>query len=286
MNISIADTCIRCGRCVQVCPSLVFERAETGGCVVAARPEACIRCGHCVAACSAGAVRHEAFPPERIHAADYAALPRPEALERLLATRRSMRVFRREPIPEEALDRIVAAADRAPTASNARALGYVVVTDPARLRAVIEFTLATFDPLVRLLSNPLVRPWLQPLLPGVYRYVRVFRRMRREWDEQGIDRILRGATALVAIHAPKSSRFGSEDANLAYQNASLMAEASGVGQLYAGFVLTAVRRRKGVLERQLGLAPDRRIRALMALGLPQFRYPHTFDREPAPVTRM
>ncbi len=65
-----------------------------------------------------------------------------------------------------------------------------------------------------------------------------------------------------------------------------MAEASGVGQLYAGFVLTAVRRRKGVLERMLGLAPDRRIRALMALGLPRFRYPNSVDRAPAPVSRL
>lgn len=248
--------------------------------------DSCIRCGHCVAACPAGAVRHETFPPERVHAVDYASLPQPEALERLLAVRRSMRVFREEPVPAATLDRIVAAADRAPTATNARGLGYVVVTDPARLRAVIGFTLATFDPLVRLLGSRLVRPWLRPLMPGIYRYVKVFRRMRREWDERGVDRILRGATALVAIHAPKSSRFGAEDANLAYQNASLMAEASGVGQLYAGFVLTAVRRRKGVLERMLGLAPDRRIRALMALGLPRFRYPNSVDRAPAPVSRL
>ena len=54
----------------------------------------------------------------------------------------------------------------------------------------------------------------------------------------------------------------------------------------SAFVLTAVRRRKGVLERMLGLAPDRRIRALLALGLPRFRYPNSVDRTPAPVSRL
>lgn len=67
-----------------------------------------------------------------------------------------------------------------------------------------------------------------------------FPEMRREYAG-GNDRILRGATAVLLIHAPKESRFGAEDANLAYQNASLMAEALGVSQIYMGFVLTAVR---------------------------------------------
>lgn len=54
-------------------------------------------------------------------------------------------------------------------------------------------------------------------------------------------RILRRATALLIIHTPASNRFGCEDANLAYQNASLMAESLGVSQIYMGFVLTAAR---------------------------------------------
>ena len=103
--------------------------------------------------------------------------------------------------------------------------------------------------------------------------------MRREYAEQGVDRILRGATAVLFIHAPKESRFGAEDANLAYQNASLTAESLGVSQVYMGFVLTAVRQDgKGGLNRMLGLR-DRRICAVMALGMPQFRYPNYIDRK-------
>lgn len=284
MELAILDGCIRCGRCVRVCPSLIFRQEAAGAPVALHRPENCIRCGHCVAACPAGAVAHGEFPAERCHAVDYGAFPAPGALEELLAARRSIRTFREEPVPRACLERIVAAADLAPTATNARGLGYVVVTDPARLRQVVEFTLDVFGRLVRLLDNPFVRPWLRPLMPGAYRYVPAFRRMRREWSEEGIDRILRGATALVAIHAPRQSRFGAEDANLAYQNASLMAESLGVGQVYMGFVLTAARQREGALERLLGLSSDRCIRAVMALGLPRFRYPQRIDRQPSEVT--
>lgn len=277
-------TCIRCGRCVKVCPSQIFAQEKPGGEVTLHKPENCIVCGHCVAACPTGSVLHAEFPAERVHAVDYAAMPTPEQVELLMAVRRSNRALTKQPVPQEALDRIVAAADRAPTASNARQLAYTVVTDPATLRGIAEYTLGVFGKLEKRLLHPLVRPWLSRVVPGVYRYVPVFKRLRREYAE-GRDRVLRGATALIVIHAPKENRFGAEDANLAYQNASLMAEALGVSQIYMGFVMTAVRQDKSErLVKSLGLE-GRRICAVMALGMPQFRYPNYIDRTPAAVTR-
>lgn len=278
------SSCIRCGRCVKVCPSQIFVQEKAGGDVTLYKPENCIVCGHCVAACPTGSVEHAEFPAGRVHAADYAAMPTPEQVELLLAVRRSNRALTTRPVPQEMLDRIIAAADRAPTASNARQLGYTLVTDPAQLRAIAEYTLGVFGKLEKRLLHPLVKPWLSRIVPGVYRYVPVFKRLRREYAE-GRDRILRGATAVLFIHAPKANRFGAEDANLAYQNASLMAEALGVSQIYMGFVLTALRQDKQEkLAGMLGL-DDRRICAVMALGMPQFRYPNYIDRAPAEVTR-
>lgn len=278
------SSCIRCGRCVKVCPSQIFVQEKAGGDVTLHKPENCIVCGHCVAACPTGSVEHAEFPAGRVHAADYAAMPTPEQVELLLAVRRSNRALTTRPVPQEMLDRIIAAADRAPTASNARQLGYTLVTDPAQLRAIAEYTLGVFGKLEKRLLHPLVKPWLSRIVPGVYRYVPVFKRLRREYAE-GRDRILRGATAVLFIHAPKANRFGAEDANLAYQNASLMAEALGVSQIYMGFVLTALRQDKQAkLAGMLGLE-GRRICAVMALGMPQFRYPNYIDRTPAEVTR-
>ena len=278
------SSCIRCGRCVKVCPSQIFVQEKAGGDVTLHKPENCIVCGHCVAACPTGSVEHAEFPAGRVHAADYAAMPTPEQVELLLAVRRSNRALTTRPVPQETLDRIIAAADRAPTASNARQLGYTLVTDPAQLRAIAEYTLGVFGKLEKRLLHPLVKPWLSRIVPGVYRYVPVFKRLRREYAE-GRDRILRGATAVLFIHAPKANRFGAEDANLAYQNASLMAEALGVSQIYMGFVLTALRQDKQEkLAGMLGL-DDRRICAVMALGMPQFRYPNYIDRTPAEATR-
>lgn len=90
-------------------------------------------------------------------------------------------------------------------------------------------------------------------MKDVYKYVPVFNRLKEE-HKAGKDPILRKATALLLIHTPKSNRFGSEDANLAYQNASLMAQSLGVSQIYMGFVLTAIRQEgKDTLAKTLGI---------------------------------
>lgn len=166
-------SCICCGRCVKVCPSQIFVQEKAGGSVALSKPGNCIVCGHCVAACPTGAVLHAEFPPGRVHPVDYAAMPTSAQVELLMAARRSNRALSQRPVPQEMLDRIVAAADLAPTATNARQLGYTLVTDPVLLRRMSEYTLGVFGKLADRLSHPLVRPWLSRLLPDVYRYIPV-----------------------------------------------------------------------------------------------------------------
>ena len=138
-------------------------------------------------------------------------------------------------------------------------------------------TIGVFDSLAKLLLNPVVKCVVKPFMKDVYKYVPVFNRLKEE-HKAGKDPILRKATALLLIHTPKSNRFGSEDANLAYQNASLMAQSLGVSQIYMGFVLTAIRQEgKDTLAKTLGI--DGKIQAIMALGIPAFKYPKYTDRK-------
>ena len=130
-----------------------------------------------------------------------------------------------------------------------------------------------------------MKPLLKRIVGPVYRYVPIFEKMKEEYAK-GNDRILRGATCVIFIHTPKSSRFGDADANLAYENGSLMAESLGISQLYTGFVCTAIKQRKGVLEKMLGLSPDRGVKAGMGLGMPEFRYPNYIDKKELQFTEV
>lgn len=158
-----------------------------------------------------------------------------------------------------------------------QSLSFTVVTDPQKLRQVSDYTIGVFDSSAKLLLNPVVKCVVKPFMKDVYKYVPVFNRLKEE-HKAGKDPILRKATALLLIHTPKSNRFGSEDANLAYQNASLMAQSLGVSQIYMGFVLTAIRQEgKDTLAKTLGI--DGKIQAIMALGIPAFKYPKYTDRK-------
>lgn len=278
----LAERCIRCGRCVKVCPALVFGQEKAGAAVRVDAPENCIVCGHCAAACPVSAVSHSEFPPEKVHPVDPAQLPDPDSLMLLCKARRSNRALTAEPVPPGAIGRILEAAHSAPTASNLQQVSYTVLTDPEDLRFVVEYTLGFCRRMLRLLEMPLLGCVVRKAVKGADRYRSSLRRLIDEYEQEGRDRVLRGATALIFIHTPADSRFGVVDSQLAYQNGSLMAEALGVSQIYTGFVLTAARAdRKRRLARRFGI--EGTIHAGMALGMPAFRFPNRIDKKPLDV---
>ena len=71
------ESCIKCGKCVRVCPSDIFTQERAGETIGLVRVESCIVCGHCVDVCPTGSVLHSEFPPEKTHTIDYSQLPFP-----------------------------------------------------------------------------------------------------------------------------------------------------------------------------------------------------------------
>lgn len=279
-----SNLCIHCNRCVKACPAQIFVKDKDSKDVNIEGKENCIECGHCVAACSVGAIFHTLFPFEKVHPVEYSKMPTPEQIMMLCKTRRSNRAFNNNQIPNEALKMIIEAAHRAPTASNLQQVHFTVVTDKYKLDQISKITIDVFDSIIKIIKNPFIKPIITILMPEAQRYIPTFERLKREY-KNGNDGILRNAKAVIIIHTPKSCRFGSEDSNLAYQNGSLMAESLGVGQFYAGFVLSAIKQdKKGKIEKMLGV--NGKVHAVMALGMPSFKYPNYMDRKDIVVTQI
>ncbi len=269
--------CIKCGKCALLCPAAVFTGGEKE-IPSAEYARRCIKCGHCVAICPSAAVFHSTFPAEKVHLINRELMPSPEQVLELIKSRRSNRAFTTVPIEQNILQKIVEAAHRAPTATNAQQVAFTVVTSPEKLREISTFTVSVFTSIAKKLSNPILKPILKLIIGPAYRYLPAFQRMQKQLAE-GDDPILRGATAVILFHAPSSIMFGKEDCNLAYQNGSLMAEALGVAQFYTGFVCSASSKSgHKKLSRILGIDGNI-VYAGMALGIPKHKFKKYIDKQ-------
>lgn len=246
--------------------------------------EECIKCGHCVGVCPTSSVIHSSFPANKVHPINPEELPTPAQTMMLIKSRRSNRAFSKEQIPEEMIDQILEAAHRAPTASNMQQVEFTFITDFQTRQEVTDFTIDIFLELTKKLTNPFLKPILKRIMPDVYKYLDHLYLMKEERDKGG-DPILRNAKALLIIHTPKGSRFGQADANLAYQNASLMAESLGVSQFYTGFLQIALQQdKKKRIQWLLGIEGE--IHAGMGLGMPAFKFENYIDKKEIKVNKI
>lgn len=281
LSISISDSCIKCGKCVKVCPAAILKQEKPTDKAHVVDEQKCIVCGHCVAACPTSSVIHSEFPEEKVHHISRETLPTPEQVMLLCKSRRSNRAFTKQQVPEELLNSILEAAHRAPTASNMQQVEFTLITDPELIKQVTDITINVFTSLAKKLS--LIKPVVKAFMPDVYKLFPQFAKLKKE-HAQGNDPIMRKATALIFIHTPEKSRFGMQDSNLAYQNGSLMAESLGVSQFYTGFICTAIKMdRKKRIEKLFGIKG--KIHAGLALGMPAFKFPNYIDKKDIVVTR-
>ena len=188
-HISIDNSsCIRCKKCIKVCPALIFEWDETKKEVALTKSTNCIVCGHCAAVCPTASVKHQNFPPEKVHRIDHQNLPNSEKMMLLCKSRRSSRVFTKDDIEITLLQQIAEAAHRAPTASNQQEVAFTLVTNKEKLKEIIDFTVDTFEQMIKPLQHPLLKPILKRTKPQFYRYIPLVKRMKKE-VEAGNDQI-------------------------------------------------------------------------------------------------
>lgn len=265
------ELCIRCGKCQKVCPAFIPE-IHKDRLPVLHNTGDCIGCGHCVDVCPSGAFLHSDFSKENVRTIQRNMLPSPESLMELIRSRRSNRTITSTPVPKHSLDMIMEAARYAPTAENSRKVCLRLITDVADLQTVEASVIKLFMRLARVMLFPPVKMIMKPFLRDLYNRVPALMEMNEQFC-QGRRPSICDATALLVISAPKGYDFGFQDCNLAYQNASLMAESLGVSQIYMGFVQTAMfmigtRRAASIL----GIPKGHKAFAIMGLGMPAFKY--------------
>lgn len=270
IELTIEETCIRCGQCVSACPVHILVQETRKSDIITQDIQSCIECGQCVAICPTDSVTHSTFPKETIHPVNFDLVPFPEVVMELLRKRRSNRTFSDKQVPMQLLEKILEAAHLAPTASNRQALQYTLVTNTQVLEEVSSTIITIIKRVVDQLKDKEDKQRMESLARLCVAY------------DKGIDLVLRGAKALILIH---STDDWSADANLAYQNASLMAESLNVGHFYTGYICKfSELDKEQLIKNALGIKGN--IYAGMALGMPKYKFKKYVDRKPIVINKI
>jgi nitroreductase/NAD-dependent dihydropyrimidine dehydrogenase PreA subunit len=277
--------CKRDGLCVRICDK-VFAQETEGSVPIVAHEEHCNSCGHCVLICPAGAITQKDCPPENVHAIRKEILPSYESLKEMIVTRRSIRNFLRKDVEKEVIGTIIDGARFAPSAKNTQSTQFIVIQDRMLLHSVASATAEWLGRTAKRLKNPLLRKLY--LLRGeknaeeVTRWISQFE-LIAERMRGGSDPILRNAPALVLFHADQSITFAEANANLAVQNAMLIASSLGLGTFYTGYVVAASDRDK-TLRRILELPIKHKVYGGLAIGYPEIMFSKWIERNPPVIT--
>ncbi|MCB2193542.1 MAG: nitroreductase family protein, partial [Deltaproteobacteria bacterium] len=220
-----AELCNGCGRCIRVCPSQTLSLVN-GKAVVTG--DSSLNCGHCQAVCPEGAVRVGSLDPQQSSFAtfelDEAWLPHGSydlpGLARLMASRRSCRNYRQDPVPRDMLADLVTIGLSAPSGTNSQRWSFTVLPDREKVlelaggvgRVMAEFNRMSEKAWLRKLMRMIGKPELDDYY---HEYHDSVSRGLAEWEDQGIDRLTHGATAAIMIGSLPGASTPKEDALLA-----------------------------------------------------------------------
>jgi ferredoxin len=279
-------TCSGCGTCADLCPAHAVEVAVIDGKKRArsapAFADGCIRCGQCVAACPTDSISVEGFSRQVLFPLPEGAAG-PDAFQALLASRRSVRVFKDRPVPRELLERIVSMVALAPMGYTPPKLDVTVVSSRDAVARALAPMVALYENLLRAWRNPLLRWGIRrELAPdevtGLRDHVLPTLPPRLEGTRSGQwDTITRGAPAMLLFHSRPDAGNASADARVAGTYALLAAHALGLGATMIDLVPAAVNHSAEV-RACFQVPKEHVVHVAVVLGFPRYRFHHGIRR--------
>lgn len=278
------DACIGCGLCVSVCPAFVLETKENKAQVVYG--EGCIACGHCWAVCPEQAVvQREAETDTNLKPGKEPAVDA-EALQLLIRERRSIRLFKDQPVSKDQLMKIIDAGRYAPTGSNRQDVGYVVVSDLQRiaeLRTLVEgFMEKTFS----LMQNRAIAFFyglkFGRSIVNMLRHYGMWYDFLKNKENKTVYGPLPYGAAVIITHGDAFDSAVSFNCSIALYNGSLMAHSLGLGACFLGFVMAGANF-DSKIKAWLGMPKDHQVYGAMVIGYPDIQYQRLVERQPPDI---
>ncbi len=286
------NKCNNCGKCMQACTArLFFKTDDKDKKYVFKNPhDVCIKCGHCIAICPVEAILFEhkdlAFNFEGTK--KLSEIVSYEDLMKILRMRRSMRVYKDEPIAEKILGKMLEAMRYAPTASNRQNWRLTVVTNKEDIaylskESTKDLFLARKILPLRYLALPFLSPGLRKRAIDPRTKVILDRELGEV--EKGKDIVFFNAPCVIILYArPYASDIAANDAGVVMTHGMLAAQALGLGTVWVGIAQRIFKKKR--IKKYFKIPRGYKVYGVLAVGVPNLTYQRAPPRRELRIHRM
>ncbi|GBC61864.1 nitroreductase [Desulfonema ishimotonii] len=308
------EKCTGCGMCARTCPTSCIQwdkdkkRPHATG--LRDLKLACIGCNNCESVCPAGCIRVRGeyrvlegrykTPEDRFGdmtpvsplngsqpSPDFEQIARElTETEKVIYKRRSIRVYKKKPVPREMITRIIEAARFAPSAGNGQPWKFIVVTNRELSDRIDRKCAKVLDKIKWVYAGN--GGWWRKAAVTLMSLLQV-----SKWDQRPISAMNKvGQTggritfnAPVVIHLLKDTRGISHpdvDVALAAQNLVLAAHSLGLGTCYIGFIASTIKY-VPVVKKWLGIEYPYELVTSICVGYPKVQQDKPVPRGKVPV---
>lgn len=282
MNLAefyVDDTCIGCGKCVQVCPGGVLRLEENSRPVISDFTEfgwlghGCWRCEHCLSVCPQGAIRILGHKPEdSLSPADLqTAAP---LMDALIANRHSHRRYLDRNVDRSVIDDMIARLGNTPNGSNKMLVEFTVIDEKEEMD---RFRKAAYTRMEELAAQGIYPEGFgQPYYNDMKRWEKTVRP----------DMLFCGVPHMLIPHAPIGSGEYQKDVLIAGTYFELLCASRGLGSVMLTFPLNVLERMPDI-KAMLQIPENHYIGMLIGFGYPQIQYARGSQKtiEPARIHR-
>ncbi len=246
------------GRCVDVCPIdiLKMDTAKRMPFMVSGGEDRCIKCGHCVAACPSGAVSLECMPVSDCQPLGRDWIVPIEKMGVFLKARRSVRLYKSEPVARDTIERLIDIARYAPSGINRQPVSWAVIYQTEKVRRLSELIIDWMRMLVKDAS---------PLAESLH-----MQNIIAAWDHHQ-DWICRGAPHIIIAYGLKDDFIAPQAATIALTYLELAAVSDNLGACWAGYVSLAINASAQV-RKFVGISSKASCFGAMMVGHPKINY--------------
>jgi len=281
------ETCKGDSICADICPEDVLEIVNGKAATLESRANICIMCGQCVAVCPTDSLQMPDLPAENFQKLTRQPFGYEEFLD-FLRLRRSVRVFKDQPVEKNLTEKILEAAATAPMGFPPHSTEVLVIDRREELDYLLEELVKDYAHMVKGFSNPLGRAMIR-LSAGAEDYLvlkncilDLVRYANEEYQRDGSDQYMYNAPMLMVFHGNRRAMSYVENAHLVCHHAMLAAVSLGLGTTIIGLVPPIVDHSKA-LRKRYGIPKENKVMTSLILGYPKYKYKKSIRRDLAGV---